>query len=109
MPIIFYQREVFIMNMKFSTGKRSSKNKGKENLYLLIYFLLSIIYLESLLRISTLGLTFSPTILLSIIFALFFASLFYMLVGLFPAKINYILTILVLFFLTSLFVSQLVY
>lgn len=106
--IFIYKRKAEDL-MEFSTKKRTSNNKKNKSYSPLIYFFLSILYLEGILKLSTLGFSFSPTIILSTIFALFFAIIFTMLVGLFPRNVNHRVTMGLLFLLTSLFISQLIY
>ncbi|MBU9714189.1 LTA synthase family protein [Evansella tamaricis] len=77
--------------------------------YLLFYFFLSILYMESLLRIATTGRLFSFGFLLSIFFSFSFAIILFLLSTFYKKTANYIIATSLLVFTAIIFSSQLLY
>lgn len=78
-------------------------------MYLLFYFILSLFLMETIFRLSTLGMMLSPGLVYSFIFCIPFAIIFYIICSFFKGKINRILTIILIGLTAFIFCSQLVY
>ncbi len=76
---------------------------------MLFYFIISLFFMESMLRISTLEGFFSASLILSFIFSIPFAIIFYLICTFFESKVNYILSIVLLGLSSFIFSSQLLY
>lgn len=76
---------------------------------LLFYFILSLFFMETILRISTTGGFFSSGLIFSLIFSISLGIVLYIICTLFESKVNYILSYSLLGFLSLIFCSQLIY
>lgn len=76
---------------------------------LLIYYIVSIFYMETLLRIATIGSLFSPGLFFTLIFGISFSIIIYTISNLFENTTKYVLSLSFLLILTIVFSSQLVY
>lgn len=81
-------------------------NKDK---YLLFYYILSLFFMESILRISIKENFFSPGLIFTFIFSISFAGVFFIICNSFKNKINYILSSVLFIALAVIFSSQLIY
>src|SRR5690625_4949679 len=98
-----------IMTTVENSRRRRRKKKQPPTATLLIYFVLSIFFMETILRLSTTGALFSPGMAFSLIFALPLSIIGYGLFTLLNRRLNLILSSLTLFVLGLFFSSQLVY
>ena len=76
---------------------------------LLIYFILSLFFMEIILKLQTGGALFSIGTFISFLFLSVFAIIFYMISRLFSSKINHILSVVFLSLTAILYLSQLIY
>lgn len=83
--------------------------KTIKSLSLLLYFVISLFYMELLLRISTSKAVFSFGLLLSLIFSFTFAAVLYCISSLFRSRLNYILSSIFLTAAALIFSSQIIY
>lgn len=83
---------------------RISKDK-----YLLFYYILSLLFMEFILRMSVVENIFSSGLIFSIVFSIIIATLIYIVCSSFEDKTNYILTSVILGALGIVFSSQLIY
>lgn len=83
--------------------------KRMKHLYLLFYFIFSLFFLETLLRISTVGGLFSSGFIFSLIFSIPLAIIFYLLSTIFVGKTNHIISSVLLGITGFIFSSQLIY
>ncbi len=74
-----------------------------------LYFIVSIFFMETLLRLNTTGGIFYSAFFLTLLFSSSFALIFYIVCSFFKRKINCILSSLVLALIALIFSSQLVY
>lgn len=98
-----------IMTTVENSRRRRRKKKQPPTATLLVYFVLSIFFMETILRLSTTGALFSPGMAFSLIFALPLSIIGYGLFTLLNRRLNLILSSLTLFVLGLFFSSQLVY
>jgi lipoteichoic acid synthase len=77
--------------------------------YLLFYFIISLFFMEIILRVSTEEGLFSQGLAFSLVFLVSFAIIFYIICSLFEGKLNYVLSVLLLVFSAFIFSSQLTY
>lgn len=80
-----------------------------KNIYLLFYFMISLFFMETILRLCTTGELFSSGLLFSLMFSFSLATLFYIICSIFNAPISYILSSMLLVFSALIFSSQLIY
>ncbi len=85
------------------------KFKSLPNKHLLAYFIFSIIFMETILRLSSVKGFFSPSLIFSTIFGIAFSLIFYLLGSLFEEKTNLIVSSIILFLLSFVYGSQIVY
>lgn len=83
--------------------------KNMRDLSLLFYFIISLFFMETVLRISTTGGFFSSGFIFSFIFSISLGIILYIICTLFKGKINYILSYSLLGFFGLIFCSQLIY
>jgi lipoteichoic acid synthase len=83
--------------------------KTIKTVHLLFYFIISLFFMETLLRIGTTGVFFSSGLLFSLIFSISIAIIFYSICSLFECKMSYILSSVLLCLSAVIFSSQLVY
>lgn len=83
--------------------------KTPKAVYLLFYFIISLFFLETMLRISTTGIFFSSGLVYTLIFSMSIAIFFYFICSLFESKISYVLSIILLGLSVLIFSSQLIY
>lgn len=83
--------------------------KNVRDLSLLFYFIISLFFMETILRISTTGGFFSSGFIFSFIFSISLGVIIYIICTLFESKVNYILSYSLLGFLALIFCSQLIY
>ncbi len=80
-----------------------------KNKYLLLYYIVSIFFMEFLLRILVIESVFSSVLIFPLLFSLNIAALFHIICSSFKDKINYIVSLVFLSTLAVIFSSQLVY
>lgn len=101
------------MDIKDSLKRLYEKVKTTFNLIpngnLLFYIIFSIIYMETVLRLSSEGGLFASGIIFSAIFGIFFSILLYLFASIFEERVNFIVSSIILFILGFLFASQIVY
>jgi lipoteichoic acid synthase len=76
---------------------------------LLFYFLVSLFYMETILRIHTTGKLFSSGLLYSILFSISLAIIFYLICSFFQGKVSCIFSVVLLTISAVVFSSQLIY
>lgn len=84
-------------------------SKNFKTIYLMFYFMISLFYMEVILRISTSSALFSLGLLFSFIFSISFAVIFYLVCTLFKGRTSSILSCFLLVLSAFLFSSQLIY
>jgi len=80
-----------------------------KNKYLLFYFIISIFYMELIIRLATMDSFFSIGLLYSFLFSVFFAVIFFIISSCSKKKLNHIFASILLGFSAIIFSSQLVY
>ncbi|NMA49692.1 MAG: sulfatase-like hydrolase/transferase [Tissierellia bacterium] len=85
------------------------RNETGNSFSLLVYFFLSILYLETLLRYLTLNILITPVFIYLVLFGIGFAILLFIFSCLFHEKVNKIISFILSFLLSFLFAAQLVY
>jgi lipoteichoic acid synthase len=83
--------------------------KTKKKINLLFYFVLSLYFMENILRVCTTGTFLSSSLLLSLIFSFTFALTFYMICSAFKDKVSYIFSLILMGLSAFIFSSQLIY
>ncbi|MBB6454482.1 arylsulfatase A-like enzyme [Salirhabdus euzebyi] len=83
--------------------------KQFKEIYILVYFLVSLLFMEALFRALTAKSVFSEGLLISFIFATSIAMTFYFLYSLFRGKGRYLISIILLIVAGLVFSSQLIY
>ncbi len=83
--------------------------KNRKPFYLLLFFFLTILYFEIILRFFTVGKIEFSDFLIIVSFSLALASFCYILIGLFRNKASFILSIILIVLFTIFFISQLLY
>jgi lipoteichoic acid synthase len=83
--------------------------KLKKPIHLLLYFIISLYFMETILRVSTTGLFFSSGLVFSLLFSISLALIFYIICSLSQGKVRYVLSTLLLGLSAFTFCSQLIY
>jgi lipoteichoic acid synthase len=83
--------------------------KITKTLHLLLYFIGSLLFMETLLRVSTTGVFFSSGALFSFLFSVSVGGMFYIICTLFQGKIRFSLSIITLSISAFIFCSQMIY
>jgi lipoteichoic acid synthase len=83
--------------------------KSIKNVYLLFYFIISLFFMEVILRISTEEGLFSQGLAFSLVFLVSFALIFYLICSFFEGRISRIFSVLLLGLSSFIFSSQLTY
>lgn len=79
------------------------------NFNLLLYFILSLIFMEIIFRISITKAVFTAGFIISMIFSISLAIIFYIVCSIFKSKINHIASTIVLSLAAFIFSSQVIY
>jgi lipoteichoic acid synthase len=83
--------------------------KLKKPIHILFYFIISLYFMETILRASTTGVVFSSGVVFSLLFSISFALVFYIICSFSQSKVKYILSTLLLGLSAFIFCSQLIY
>lgn len=88
---------------------RIKRGKNKYTVHLSIYFILSLYFLETILRITTTGVFFSSGLLFSLLFSISFALVLYTICSFFKERISYIFSLIFIGVSAFIFATQLIY
>lgn len=80
-----------------------------KNLSLLLYFIISLFFMEIILKVSTMGISSLSELLFSLIFSISLSIILYIICSFFKENTNYTLSMLLLTLLSFIFSSQFIY
>lgn len=83
--------------------------RNLRKILLFFYFIVSLFFMETILRVSTIGILFASSLIFSLLFSIPFAFVFYIICILFKGKVTRILPPVLLGLTSVIFCSQLIY